>query len=239
MQLAIESGRASMPKLMGLFARAEFRMRRAQLARAFGVRKLHDALPEDWQMPDSQLAKRAVEVASGLCPAFMLRHCYRSYCFGALLAARNGQPLDRETFFVAALLHDLGLSDRHANDPGSFEWVGARLARDFCLSEGETEARAALVHNAIALHTSAGIADLYEPDIAMLHFGTGLDLFGMRIGEIPPATLEEILSRYPRDNFKAEFSPCLQHQADTKPKNHIAGAMAMGLSGMVQEKLGS
>jgi hypothetical protein len=63
----------------------------------------------------------------------MMRHCFRSYCFGAILAARNQLTLGWETFFVAAMLHNLGSSDAHADDRGSFEWVGARLVHSFCL----------------------------------------------------------------------------------------------------------
>lgn len=214
-------------------------MRRRQFARFLGFEKLAEAVPADWAIPDSDFAVRAVEVATGLCPEFMVRHSYRAYCFGAILAARGRLKVDRETFFVAALLHDLGLSDAHVDDPGSFEWVGARLAYDFCLDEKQAEARAVLIHNAIALHTSAGIADLYQPEISLLHFGTGLDVFGMRLAEIPPRALEEVLARFPRGAFKEEFTPCLQHQAATKPRSHIAGAMALGLAGMVRDELRS
>jgi hypothetical protein len=167
----------------------------------------------------------------------MMRHCFRSYCFGAILAARNQLTLDRETFFVAAMLHDLGLSDAHADDPGSFEWVGARLAHAFCLDADQTEARAATVHNAIALHTSVGIAERCQPEIALLHFGTGMDLFGMRLDEIDRESLELVLADYPRGSFKAEFSPCLSHQAQQKPDSQIAGAVGIGIADRIKEEL--
>ena len=119
---------------------------------------------------------------------------------------------------MAAMLHDLGLCDAHAADPGSFEWVGARLAHSFCCDNDQGEAMAATVHNAIALHTSVGIADRCAPEIALLHFGTGMDLFGMRLDEMPGDTLELVLADHPRGAFKAEFSPCLSHQAETKAR---------------------
>ena len=238
-QLVSDPGRPSKPALAKRFLSAEIKMGIRRLSRAMGFQKLNNALPDDWAIPDSAFAVQAIEAAGALCPEFMIRHCFRSYCFGAILAARNNLVLDRETFFVAAMLHDLGVTDAHANDPGSFEWVGAGLAHAFCLEAEQAEARAAIVHNAIALHTSLGIADRYQPEIAMLHFGTAMDLFGMRIDEVPKDALELVLSEYPRCAFKTEFSPCLSHQAQFKPNSQIAGAVGIGILDRIQEQLGS
>ena len=241
--LVPDPGRPSKPTLIGRALRAELKAGARRLSRLLGFRKLNDILPADWAIPDSVFAVRAIETAAALSPEFLMRHCFRSYCFGAILAARNHLSLDRETFFVAAMLHDLGLTDAHADDPGSFEWVGAKLAHTFCLQtalteEKDTETRATTVHNAIALHTALGIADRYPPEIAMLHFGTGMDLFGMRIEEVPAETLEQVLANHPRGAFKTEFAPCLQHQAKQKPESQIAGAVDIGLLDRMQDQLG-
>jgi hypothetical protein len=236
-ELVSDPGRPAKPVLAGRFLRSELRAGLKRLSRALGLQKLHDAVPEDWAIPDSEFAAQAIEAASTLCPEFMMRHCFRSYCFGAILAARNQLTLDRETFFVAAMLHDLGLSEAHADDPGSFEWVGARLAHSFCCDTEEGEAKAATVHNSIALHTSVGIADRCAPEIALLHFGTGMDLFGMRIDEIPRDTLEQVLADHPRGAFKTEFSPCLSHQAEIKPDSQIAGAVGIGIVDRIKQQL--
>ncbi|NKB98835.1 MAG: hypothetical protein GKR90_10130 [Pseudomonadales bacterium] len=228
-QLVPDPGSPSKPLLASRFLRAEIRAQLKRMAIRLGVRKLHEALPAQWEVPDSAIATLAIETVQALCPDFMIRHCYRSYCFGAILAARNNTKLDRETFFVAAMLHDLALSDKHAKDPGSFEWVGAKLAYDFCLNAEQAEERAAMIHNSIALHTSLGVAHRHVPEIAMLHFGTAMDLFGMRLDEIPPNLLQSVLTEYPRSRFKAEFSPCLRHQAETKPSSQIAGSVGIGI----------
>lgn len=236
-QLVSDPGRPSKLVLAHRFLSSEVRTGLRRLSRALGFHKLHDAVPEDWAIPDSKFAVQAIETANALCPEFMVRHCFRSYCFGAILAARNQLTLDRETFFVAAMLHDMGVTDTHADDPGSFEWVGAGLAHAFCLKAEQSEVRAATVHNAIALHTSLGLADRYQPEIAMLHFGTAMDLFGMRVDEMPRDTLELVLSDYSRGAFKAEFSQCLSHQAQSKPDSQIAGAVGIGILDRIQEQL--
>ena len=228
-RLVPDPGRPSKPVLAARFARSEFRINLQRIARGLGIQKLHDAMPSDWAVPDSTFAKQSIAAVADLYPDFMMRHCFRSYCFGAILAARNKLKLDKETFFVAAMLHDLGVCDAHADDPGTFEWVGARLAHKMTLDEGEAESRAITIHNSIALHTSMGLAGEYQPEIALLHFGTGMDLFGMRLDEIPKQALDAILTDYPRDRFKAEFAPCLAQQAEKKPDSQIAGAVGIGI----------
>jgi hypothetical protein len=235
--LVRDPGRPSKPVLAGRFIRSEIRASFRRLARALKIQTLQDAVPADWAIPDSAFARQATEIATTLCPEFMVRHCFRSYCFGAILASRNQLRLDHETFFVAAMLHDLGLSETHAGDPGSFEWVGAKLAHTISLDAEQSEFRAALIHNAIALHTSVGIAENCQPEIALLHFGTGMDLFGMRLDEIPRDVLERVLAEHPRSEFKAEFSPCLVHQAELKPDSQIAGAVGIGIVDRIQEHL--
>ena len=235
--LVSDPGRPAKPVLAARFARSEIRAGLQRLSRVLGFQKLEQAVPEDWAIPDSAFAVQAVQTASTLYPEFMLRHCFRSYCFGAILAARHQLTLDRELFFVAAMLHDLGLSDAHADDPGSFEWVGARLAHAFCLNAEQAETTALIVHNAIALHTSIGIADRCQPEIALLHYGTGMDLFGMRIDEMPEEALALVQQDYPRAGFKAEFSPCLSHQAQQKPDSQIAGAVGIGILDRIQVQL--
>jgi hypothetical protein len=235
--LAVDPGRPSTPTLAVRFVGSEIRGRIRKLSIQLGFTRLHDALPQDWAIPDSSIAAQAIEMAQDICPEFMVRHCFRSYCFGALLAARNALPLDRETFFISAMLHDLALAEPHIASPGSFEWIGAKLAHEFCIDKQQSEARATTVHNAIALHTSLGIAHRYPPEIAMLHFGTAMDLFGMRIEEIPDNNLHDILSEYPRGHFKAEFSPCLGHQATIKPDSHIAGAVGVGILDRIKPDL--
>jgi hypothetical protein len=235
--LVVDPGRPATATLVGRVLHGEIRGGLKRLTRTLGLARLDQVIPENWAIPDSEFARQAIEKACVLCPPYMVRHCFRSYCFGAILAGRHKLPLDRETFFVAAMLHDLGLCDAHCNDEGSFEWVGARLAHTFCLDAEKNELIAATVHNAIALHTSVGIADRCQPEIALLHFGTGMDLFGMRIDEIPRESLEQVQSEYSRTGFKAEFSPCLSHQAKQKPDSQFAGAAGIGIVDRIQETL--
>lgn len=235
--LAQDPGRPATAVLGVRFMRSELQMAINKLLRKLGLTRLQDCVPQDWKIPDTEVSKRALEYAQTLCPEYMITHSFRAYCFGAILAARNGLTLDREVFFVAAMLHDLGLSDEHVAKPGSFEWVGAGLAHQFCQKENQSELFSATVHNSIALHTSVGIAGREDPEIALLHYGTGMDLFGMRLDEIPRDDLSTILSRYPRVDFKSTFGSCLHHQAEIKPQSQIAAGVGIGICDRILESL--
>ncbi len=232
-----DPGRPSTPVLGVRFVRSEVQIAIKQFLGKLGLIKLSDILPSDWAVPDSVFAQHALEYAQTLCPEYMITHSFRAYCFGAILAARNGLNLDREVFFVAAMLHDLGLSDQYKSEPGSFEWVGAKLAHQFCVDDDQSEFVAATIHNSIALHTSVGVAGREAPEIALLHYGTGMDLFGMRVDEIPPDSLVAILDKYPRTDFKPVFSRCLTHQAEIKPDSQIAGAVGIGICDRIKAEL--
>ena len=60
--------------------------------------------------PDSRIANDALAYAEETHVAPLLRHSWRTYYFGALIASHDGIEFDRELSFAAAILHDLGLT---------------------------------------------------------------------------------------------------------------------------------
>jgi len=226
---AADRGRDATPLLLWRFAAFEVRERLRSARRRLGLLKLRDLTPEAYRLPDSALARSAFELARGVSPPLLLNHAVRTYHFGAILAARDGVPLDRELLYVASVLHDLGLTSSHESEPGSFEWVSARLARAFGMAQGMEPPRVDLLHDAVALHSSVGIANTREPEVAMVHYGAGADLFGARLDEIPKLDMARILDEWPRCGFSTEFPRCLERQVELKPQSHIAGAMGLGL----------
>lgn len=234
MTLATDRGRDATPSLawrFGCFGVKEgLRAARVRL----GLLRLQDVTEPASRVPDSPLAKAAFELAAGLSSPLLLNHAIRTYHFGSILAARDGLRLDRELLYVASALHDLGLTPTYDTEPGSFEWVGAKRARAFGIEQGMDPQRADLLHDAIALHSSVGIANAREPEIAMVHYGAGVDLFGMRLDEIPRLDLQRLLEEWPRCAFKAHFPTLLERQVELKPDSHIAGAMGLGLASRVR-----
>ena len=227
--LAADRGRDAPARLIWRFARLEVQERLRRVRRRLGLLRLRELTPESHRVPDSALAKAAFELAAGLSPPVLLNHAVRTYHFGAILAARYGLRLDRELLYVASALHDLGLTTSFEAEPGSFEWVSARHAHAFGIEQGMEPRRAALLHDAVALHSSVGIASAREPEVAMVHFGAGADLFGLRLDEIPKGDFDRVLDEWPRCGFKTAFPLCLERQVELKPESHIAGGMRLGL----------
>jgi HD superfamily phosphodiesterase len=85
------------------------------------------------RIPDTPLAKAAVDLLEATSPQFICNHCVRTYVFGSLAVKSIGRSIiDGEIAFCAALLHDLGLVPAHAGE-NRFEVDGADAAREFCL----------------------------------------------------------------------------------------------------------
>jgi len=160
------------------------------------------------RLPDTPLAKAAVDLLEATSPQFICNHCVRTYVFGKLAVRSIGRSsIDEEIAFCAALLHDLGLVPAHAGED-RFEVDGADAAREFCVKHQVAPERADRVWEAIALHTSAGIASRMAAEIAVVHLGA-------------PQLLEEILTSYPRLNFKSAFRDLLVEHCRRNPAAQI------------------
>src|SRR6202140_881680 len=157
------------------------------------------------RIPDTALCIAAVDLLESSSPKFLCTHCLRTYIFGSLAVRSIGRSVaDEEAAFCAAALHDLGLVPPYRRD-NRFEVDGANAARQFCSKHQVPPERADLIWEAIALHTSPGIATRLADEIAVVHIGAGLELFGLGLDQVAPQIVEEVLDRYPRMNFKTEF----------------------------------
>jgi hypothetical protein len=173
------------------------------------------------KFPDTALCKAAVDLLTATSPRFLSNHCLRTYVFGSLaIKAMGRNVIDEEIAFCGALLHDLGLLPAYVGG-NRFEVDGADAARAFCTKYRVSPERAEQVWQAIALHTSPGIASRMAAEIALVHFGAGLELLGFGLDEIPREVTAEILASYPRLNFKAAFLDLLTVHCKRNPAAQI------------------
>ena len=82
------------------------------------------------KVPDTTLVRNAMELARGLLEPFLFNHVMRSWLFGVVLSEGAEHAPDAELLAVAAVLHDLGLTDRYTG-ANRFEVDGANAARVF------------------------------------------------------------------------------------------------------------
>jgi hypothetical protein len=179
-------------------------------------------LPEPAPIPDTRLARAAEALAVRVSPPALVRHCQRTYVFGAALLQRQGRTFDAELFYLAAMLHDLGLTDEFEDGVTPFERRGADVARRALLTEGAAPETAALVHEAIALHMEATAADDPRPEVAGVSLGAAVDVLGLRLSDLPADLVARILEAYPRLEFKAMLAEAIARQVQLKPQSRIA-----------------
>lgn len=227
MTLTTQLVRPPLPLLLLRFVRAELGASARRLRRALGGATPRELSLDELAIPDSALAQAATGLARACEPTFLFNHSVRSYLFGVAIGLELGLEPDRELLYVASVLHDLGLVPEH--DTGDhFELDGARAAHSFALRSHVDERRAGLLHEAIALHTSIGIADSREPEIALVHYGAGLDVIGYRSEDVAIATREAVVASWPRVDLKEALLETIDAQVARKPWCHIAGHTALG-----------
>jgi hypothetical protein len=147
-------------------------------------------------------------------PEYLLNHSVRSYLFARALA--GAVPYDDELLFLATVLHDVGLTPQ-AGGPQRFEVEGADAAVRFLHGQGLSEERAEIVWDAIALHTSVGIANRKRPEVALAYAGIGIDVSKHGADRLPPGFADEVFEAYPRLDCKRELMDALIEQAHGRP----------------------
>jgi hypothetical protein len=167
------------------------------------------------RIPDSRLAVAALDLVKIESQASIYKHVLRTFVFGGLAAQAERIGFDEELFFLGAALHDLGLTERFGGSAGRFEVVGA--AEKFLLGKGVAAERSAVVWEAIALHTSNGIALRRAPEVALVHIGASIDVMGLGLEKLPPTVVAQTIEALPRDNFKKVFVDALFSRAQKDP----------------------
>ena len=232
MELTKSLSRTPTPLLILRFARLELDSLVRRVARALGMNRPVAISLDELTIPDSRLALQATTLARGCEPTFLFNHSVRTFLFGTAIAKHLALRPDPELLYLAAILHDVALTPEYDRE-GSFEVNGADTARDFLLAKELAAERADLVHEAIALHSAVGIAGSREPEIALVHFGAGVDVIGFRSEDVAAATREAIVEAWPRAGFKEYFAQLVEDQATRKPDCHIAGHFRLGFNGKI------
>lgn len=178
-------------------------------------------------IPDSPTADAAAELARMAAPPFLLNHSYRTYLFGAATVAGD---VDHEAAFVAAMIHDLGLTDTHRGTQ-EFGIVSADVAGRFLSNRGWEPDRIRLVEQAILRHTNLQRED--DPTNRVVQAGATIDVVGLGLEAIDRDELTTVLRRYPRLDFVSEMHTAFLDEMNRHPEGAFATLeRAVGISGM-------
>ena len=151
-------------------------------------------------LPTGPLVDASLELIRSTESQPIAEHSIRSFLFARLFAehegALNDAAYDEELLFAATVMHDLGLGD-HARGDARFEVEGADLAAGVLRKHGVGEADVDRVWEAIALHSSHGLAERRGLLTYLTYQGVFIDA-----GRITDALADElrrqVLNAYPK-----------------------------------------
>jgi hypothetical protein len=155
------------------------------------------------ELPDTALVRETTEYIRDVEDDLLFHHSRRVFYFGALQGLRRGLQPDLELLYVGAMFHDIGLTEGYRTTSKlRFEVDGANAARDFLLQRGVDEAAARKVWLGIALHTTPGIPEFLDPEIALVTAGVETDVLGIGRDDLTPEVLAAVTAAHPRPDFK-------------------------------------
>ena len=170
-------------------------------------------------IPDSALVREATDFIRDAEDELLFDHSRRVFLFGALRGRRLGLQPDLELLYVAAMFHDLGLTERYRTSELRFEIDGANAARDFLLNHSIDAADARKVWLSIALHTTPGVPQFLDPEIALVNAGVETDVVGIGRDELSSEAIDAVTAAHPRPDFKnrilVAFNDGMKHRPDT------------------------
>ena len=170
------------------------------------------------RLPDDPIVGPVLEIVRAEEPAPIANHSIRSYLFARLLARHEGLVVGRDVgeqaLFASCVLHDIGLSAR-GNGSQRFEVDGADAAVAILAPLGVPDGECALIWEAIALHTSAGIAERRGPLAYLTRLGVGADFGGpLAVTDDEAAAIHDA---YPRQEMATSLVDAIVTQARASP----------------------
>jgi len=153
-------------------------------------------------LPDTELVTAITAHIRAAEDDLLFNHSRRVFLFGVLQGRRRGLRPDLELLYAGAMFHDIGLTEGYRTSMLRFEVDGANAARDFLLERGVDEAAARKVWLSIALHTTPGVPEFLEPEIALVTAGVETDVLGIGRDDLSAEAIEAVTAAHPRPDFK-------------------------------------
>lgn len=171
-------------------------------------------------VPDTALARDATTFIRRVEDDLLYDHSRRVFFFGAQHGRRQELEPDLELLYLAAMFHVLSLTEPYRTSSSlRFEVDGANAARDFAIQHGVDDNDARTVWMSIALHTTPGVPEFLEPEIALLSAGVATDVLGIGRDDLSPEELSAVTAGHPRADFKHRFLQTLTVGVRHRPRS--------------------
>ena len=177
-------------------------------------------------VPDTKLAREATDLVREATSDLIFHHSRRVYWWGNLQGRNRGLSFDPELLYLGALFHDLGLNREFRGSGRRFEVDSADQARRFLQGHGVPEDSIRRVWTAIALHTTPGIPEFMEPEVALVTAGVEYDVLGIGYHDISDTDRAEITALHPRPNFKRRILQAFADGIAPKPETTFGNVKA-------------
>jgi hypothetical protein len=164
---------------------------------------------------DDPVGREALGLLRPLLLAPILDHSLRTYFLASAESRAQGWDVSPVDLLIACLFHDSGTIVDHS--PERFEVAGADRAVAFAREMGGDEASSRAIWDAVALHTSPGIAERHEPLTRAVRSGVMTD-FGSPVHvDRHRALIVELEQRYPRDGIERVLAGAVVGAVRTTP----------------------
>ena len=159
-------------------------------------------------VPDTKLAREATELVRDSTTDLVYHHSRRVFWFGSLQGRNRG------------------LNEQFRGSGRRFEVDSADEARRFLQGHGVPEDSIRRVWTAIALHTTPGIPEFMEPEVALVTAGVEYDVLGIGYHDINDAHRAEITALHPRPDFKRSILQAFTEGIAPKPETTFGNVKA-------------
>ena len=177
-------------------------------------------------VPDTKLARDATELVRDSTTDLIYHHSRRVYWFGSLQGRNRGLSFDPELLYIGAMFHDLGLNEEFRTSSRRFEVESANAARRFLQGHGVPEDSVRRVWTAIALHTTPGVPEFMEPEVALVTAGVEYDVLGIGYHDVSDADRAEVTALHPRPDFKRSILRAFTDGNARKPQTTFGNVNA-------------
>jgi hypothetical protein len=182
--------------------------------------------PAGIAVPDTKLAGAATDLVRHHTSDLVYHHSRRVYWWGSLQGRNRGLSYDPELLYIAAMFHDLGLNETHRSSGRRFEVDSADEARRFLQGHAIPEDSIRRVWTAIALHTTPGIPEFMEPEVALVTAGVEYDVLGIGYHDVSDADRRAVTALHPRPDFKTQILQAFTDGISPKPETTFGNVKA-------------
>ena len=188
------------------------------------------------QIPSTPVAVAAGDYCKEISDKWLEAHCFRTFGFGILL----GYELcfDTELLFVAAMLHDVGLTPSHKQTAGQgksgyalsdapcFAVRGSGVAASFVSVQGRSAAWGQSIAEAISMHLNVRVKPSQGVEAHLLNGASGLDVIGLGLHKLPRRAIQAVETLWPRSNtFENELWTVWDDETNAKPHRRCRGRL--------------